>query len=366
MESSLYQEAEPDKTQELKKNMFLDFGSGSSTKQQKYASLLTSPDMNMLKMASPEIEKMLFASNSLSVLQTPTPTQFIYPKYVTDEQEAYARGFVEALAQLQNGSMAGQPGAQMMPNAAGTSGMQDVKQQAELPAASSSEDQPTYSTLLPLSSTASTMSTSNAATTLASMSSNMGIPAPNMSGMPPKRPFQFAPSPLVTPKQPLPTAMPSSSSLPSTSADMTLSINVKDEPPYSAPNSSSADHAAPTNSSQVSPSPSSSRMTDSPGALSPGSVNMDDNVSMNLADQEAMKVERKRARNRIAARKCRTRKLERISRLEEKVAELKNRNNDLLQHATSLNEQVAQLKQQIMDHMKTGCQIILPNGQQQS
>ena len=89
----------------------------------------------------------------------------------------------------------------------------------------------------------------------------------------------------------------------------------------------------------------------------------DTDLSLNMGDQEGMKLERKRARNRIAARKCRTRKLERISRLEEKVADLKNRNNDLLQHATSLNEQVVQLKQQIMDHMKTGCQIMMPNAQ---
>ena len=43
--------------------------------------------------------------------------------------------------------------------------------------------------------------------------------------------------------------------------------------------------------------------------------------------------------------------------------ELKTKNNELLQHATSLNDQVVQLKQQIMDHMKTGCQILMPNAQ---
>ena len=34
------------------------------------------------------------------VTTTPTPTQFLCPKYVTEEQDAYARGFVDALAEL--------------------------------------------------------------------------------------------------------------------------------------------------------------------------------------------------------------------------------------------------------------------------
>lgn len=358
MDTSLYQEQEPDKTQELKKNMFLDFGAGSSTKQQKFASLLASPDMNMLKMASPELEKMLLASNSL--LQTPTPTQFIYPKYVTDEQEAYARGFVEALAQLQNGTgMPGQPG-QIIPNTsvAHSSGIPGSSQDSKSTEGTSTEP-PTYSTLMPMSSAPPTqpMSASNAATTLANMSA-----ANPPIGIPQKRPYQFVPSALAAPTRPPTSTVPSSSAamlgLPQSAGN--LSVRVKDEPPYNA------DHTVPSGSSQVSPAPSSSRLTDSPGPLSPGSTNMDneDGVPMHIGgDQEVMKVERKRARNRIAARKCRTRKLERISRLEEKVSELKNRNNDLLQHATSLNEQVVQLKQQIMDHMKTGCQIMMPNAQ---
>ena len=371
METSLYQEQEPDKTQELKKNMFLDFGAGSNTKQQKFASLLASPDMNMLKMASPELEKMLLASNNL--LQTPTPTQFLYPKYVTDEQEAYARGFVEALAQLQNSGMPGQPQITGAPAAGvpGTSGLQDGGNKPGEAASSNSDQPPTYSTLLPMSSapTIPSISATSAATTLA----NMSAVNPTI-GLPQKRPYQFVPSALAAhappPTSTIPGAMSagtlpaalsvpssSSSSAPSTSAG--LRVNVKDEPSHSA------DHTVPSGSSQVSPAPSSSRLTDSPGPGSPGSVNMDNDadLSLNMGDQEGMKLERKRARNRIAARKCRTRKLERISRLEEKVADLKNRNNDLLQHATSLNEQVVQLKQQIMDHMKTGCQIMMPNAQ---
>lgn len=337
MENSLYSnsgldgDTDSDKTQELKKNMFLDFASGN-TKQQKFASLLASPDFNMLKVASPELEKMLFASNGL--LQTPTPTQFIYPKYVTDEQEAYARGFVEALAQL-HGGIPGQPGS-VVPGAQGSQSSSS---------SNPSSESSVYSQFLPTSASGSVVHSS----------------ASNLPTMPKK----VATSSLATTSKP-PTSTVPSVSLGFVPSATSLDLNVKSEPFSQDRN---LDHTVPTASTslQVSPTPSSSRLSDSPSPapISPGStVNMDNdhtNLPIDLDDQESIKVERKRARNRIAARKCRTRKLERISRLEEKVNDLKNKNNELLQHATSLNEQVVQLKQQIVDHMKTGCQIMMPN-----
>lgn len=85
----------------------------------------------------------------------------------------------------------------------------------------------------------------------------------------------------------------------------------------------------------------------SPPALSP----------IDLETQERIKAERKKLRNRIAASKCRKRKLERISRLEEKVKVLKTQNSDLASTAGILREQVAQLKQKVMNHVTSGCQI---------
>ncbi|XP_061116521.1 transcription factor Jun-like [Conger conger] len=73
--------------------------------------------------------------------------------------------------------------------------------------------------------------------------------------------------------------------------------------------------------------------------------------------QEGTKAERKRLRNRIAATKCRKRKLERISRLEEKVKILKTQNVDLASTAGILREQVAQLKRKVLTHATNGCQI---------
>lgn len=87
--------------------------------------------------------------------------------------------------------------------------------------------------------------------------------------------------------------------------------------------------------------------TSSPPSLSP----------IDLETQERIKAERKKLRNRIAASKCRKRKLERISRLEEKVKVLKTQNSDLASTASILREQVAQLKQKVMNHVTNGCQI---------
>ncbi|XP_061587528.1 transcription factor JunD-like [Cololabis saira] len=73
--------------------------------------------------------------------------------------------------------------------------------------------------------------------------------------------------------------------------------------------------------------------------------------------QERVKAERKKLRNRIAASKCRRRKLERIARLEEKVRALKGRNGELAATAAALREQVGQLKRRVMGHVSGGCRI---------
>lgn len=68
-------------------------------KNQNKADLLSSPDVQKLKLASPDLER--FITNQHSLV---TPTQVFFPKNVTEEQELYAKGFVDALAQLQQDS----------------------------------------------------------------------------------------------------------------------------------------------------------------------------------------------------------------------------------------------------------------------
>ncbi|XP_056374228.1 transcription factor JunD-like [Hyla sarda] len=99
--------------------------------------------------------------------------------------------------------------------------------------------------------------------------------------------------------------------------------------------------------SQSSATAGSAGDTSTPPSLSP----------IDLETQERIKAERKRLRNRIAASKCRKRKLERIARLEEKVKVLKSQNSDLASTASLLREQVSQLKHKVMSHVTSGCQI---------
>ncbi|XP_066449784.1 transcription factor JunB [Eleutherodactylus coqui] len=80
---------------------------------------------------------------------------------------------------------------------------------------------------------------------------------------------------------------------------------------------------------------------------------------INMEEQEKIKVERKRLRNRLAATKCRKRKLERIARLEDKVRELKSENCGLSGTAGALREQVEQLKGRVREHARHGCQLLL-------
>lgn len=332
----MYQDNDTGKTQQMKKTMQLDFASKTS-KGHKFQNMLNSPDLNMLKLSSPELEKMLITQNG-TVGTTPTPTQFVYPKYVTDEQEAYARGFVEALAELHS-----TPNMPMTSN-----GNNQPGPSSSLPQANNRAVTSTYSTLMPMSTQSSFSSACNMPP-----ASSYSMMNPSIS----RRHPPFAPSGLLSgnnsmPNHQQPPQMPPV--VPASTAYGT--VQVKSEPSTS----SYSDHQVPH-----SPSGASSRMSDSPSLSDSGydhveNINRLDSIPVDLEEQEKIKLERKRARNRIAARKCRTRKLERIGRLEEKVADLKGRNNELAQTAASLHDQVTQLKQQIMEHMKSGCHIMMP------
>ncbi|KAH9515438.1 hypothetical protein Btru_014453 [Bulinus truncatus] len=293
MEHSLYSDADgPDSVvSKLKRTMTLDFNASSATKHKKLATVLASPDLNMLKLASPELEKMIIQANGM-VTTTPTPTQFIFPKFVTEEQEAYARGFVDALAELQSSGALSGPRSQEISRTFTT---------LTVPTALS------QSASVPTSVAGSVFATAN------DLTATTTLPGGHVARLP---------STLSQPKSALPT---SKASIPISSSVLDSRLpQIKDEP-------------------QTVPCLSSSP------PLSP----------INMESQEKIKLERKRARNRVAARKCRTRKLERISRLEDRVKELKGQNSDLVNTATSLRDQVMKLKQQIVEHVNNGCQIMM-------
>lgn len=83
---------------------------------------------------------------------------------------------------------------------------------------------------------------------------------------------------------------------------------------------------------------------------------------IDMASQEKIKLERKRMRNRVAASKCRKRKLEKISKLEDKVNCLKRENGELNGVLDKLRDSVSELKEQVMRHANAGCQIVLLQG----
>lgn len=290
---------------QLKRNMTLDFTLGSGTKARKLATVLQSPDLNMLKLASPELEKMIIQANGL-VTTTPTPTQFIFPKFVTEEQEAYARGFVDALAQLHGPETNGvTPVSQVLAKAVVSSSASNAIGQAFPPNSTVSYASLPVTTLQQLSTT----------TTLPNgvvLSSSGGLTVPSVvSSVGGGSVSHISKPSLLSHVQHAPTSV--DIRVPKLEEEQTVPC-LSSSPP-----------------------------------LSP----------INMESQERIKLERKRARNRVAARKCRTRKLERIARLEDRVKDLKGQNNDLLTTATNLREQVMKLKQQIVEHVNSGCQIMV-------
>ncbi|XP_034469050.1 transcription factor jun-D-like [Hippoglossus hippoglossus] len=257
--------------------------------------LLNSPDLGLLKLTSPDLERLIIQSNGLVAASANSASQFLYPKSASDEQE-FAEGFVKALEDLHKQNQLSEAGCVSVDrlellassNAVGAAGLQ-------------TSDLPVYTTLngyaaSPLGATTINYSTDTI-------------------------PFPPPPSHLSSAAHHHAAAAAALSRLQSAGG-------VKDEP-QTVPDMQSFGDSPP---------------------LSP--IDMD--------NQERIKAERKKLRNRIAASKCRKRKLERISRLEDKVKSLKTQNTELASTASVLREQVAQLKQKVMNHVSSGCQL-LPN-----
>ncbi|KAM8838848.1 transcription factor JunD-like [Synchiropus picturatus] len=270
----------------MKKEINLNLSDQTSELKPNPEGLLNSPDLGILKLASPDLERLIIQSN-------PAP-QFLFPKSASDEQE-FAEGFVKALEDLHKQNQLTEAGCVSVDrlellgsaNQVGSAGLQTT-------------DLPVYTTLngyaaSPLGGTAT-----------------INYPTDTV-------PFPPPPPPLSGQQQ----AAAAAALTRLQTAGM-----VKDEP-QTVPDMQSFGDSPP---------------------LSP--IDMD--------NQERIKAERKKLRNRIAASKCRKRKLERISRLEDKVKSLKTQNTELASTASVLREQVAQLKQKVMNHVSSGCQL-LPN-----
>ncbi|XP_075681643.1 transcription factor Jun-like [Rhinoderma darwinii] len=279
--------------------------------------------LNLLKLTPPELEHLLIqaanpgisatsSSNpstatiaapqqGTSVPATAVPHPFLYrnQQVITQEQEGFADGFVKALADLhkQNQLL----GAPISPSTLATCSPSYLTRSVH-PAG----EVPVYTNL---------------------SSFNPAATATPLSPTPPQPPVPYTGNTVsTTPAVQL--HFPGLNRLHTVRGPLDEPQTVPDVSKSGAPASSAGD-------------------TSTPPSLSP----------IDLETQERIKAERKRLRNRIAASKCRKRKLERIARLEEKVKVLKSQNSDLASTASLLREQVSQLKHKVMSHVTSGCQI---------
>merc|ERR1712183_348827 len=72
---------------------------------------------------------------------------------------------------------------------------------------------------------------------------------------------------------------------------------------------------------------------------------------------ERFRLERKRERNRIAATKCRQRKLEKIAQLDSEVSQLKEENLTLKKVREKLREEAQELRRRLRLHVDGGCVV---------
>jgi len=287
--------------------------------------ILTSPDVQMLKLTSPQLAEFLTRNPSLA---TPTPSGgYQFPTTVTAEQELYVRGFEEALknkhatAQQQTVTSTSAIGsntpAQILAIEKATAAYK--QQQAFLPPTTTSipvtvQQQILPSTIAP--GPVPTIAISSAASTVSEQSSTNSRPSSSASGSYDDSASDYLPTTVVVKQEP----------------DQDGSSNSY----TSTVTSTRGRGRARKNSSNV-----------RGVGISP----------IDMESQEVIKLERKRLRNRLAASKCRKRKLERISNLDEKVSDLKEENGELMGIVKRLKESICNLKQEVMEHVQHGCQI---------
>lgn len=257
----------------LKRPATLELNPGKRRKPMYNASVtappvLTSPDLQVLKLVSPELEKIIINN---AALPTPTPSSILYPTKATTEQEQFAKGFDEALLSMHE---------------------KDNINKMHI-THNNNNNNSTSNNNNNSSSNSSSNSSGNSIVAAGSTSvPTSGVHSNTMSG----------------------------GDITYTDLDSYPGV-IKEEPqtvPQSPP---------------VSP--------------------------INMENQERIKLERKRLRNRVAASKCRKRKLERISKLEDKVKDLKTQNTELCSIVFNLKQHVIQLKQQVIEHHNSGCTITL-------
>lgn len=326
----------------MKTNMTLDLSKSKDHKLQ-----VPTSEMGLF-ITTPELERLITQnSNPNFILTTPTPTtNILFPKHVTEEQEAYARGFVDALGKLHKNNP---PTTTISPIYTSldniiTTPNNETFSKANLPTTVNSynfsNNQPTP--FLPNNfqqQQPTDMKTINSSTVSSLLNHNNNLISQNYDGnfyYNKVDNFQNTNNNSFTA---LNTIIPA----PNTQHQM-----IKSESYHTVPHSPAS--VSSRSSSQASPL-----------NLQNNNIHNNNFQPINMDFQETAKLERKRARNRVAATKCRNRKLERIVRLEMRVKDLKDQNLSLVQSSGLLKEQVRSLKNTIISHTNQGCQVMLTN-----
>jgi len=269
-----------------RKALTLDLNAATNKKSKAAPHILTSPDVQMLKLTSPELAEFLTRNPALN---TPTPSgnNILFPKHVTEEQEIYVKGFEVALKNLQQGK-------------------NDTNQ---VPIQSFKSEPSSIET------TIETIERATAAHRAKLASEVSPRPSSSASGSMDSSEFRIKEE----------------------------NIDDDDDDDNDESDDYSDDEDLPTTSRKKAGRKPNNKLL----GMNP----------INMVSQEKIKLERKRQRNRLAASKCRKRKLERISHLELKVRDLKGENAELANVVKKLKDSVYGLKQEVLEHHNNGCLI---------
>ncbi len=290
-------------------------------------SKLLYPDRLSTPLSTPEVTSLLSGverSSSLSLITSQAPSPRFLRGEVTTEQEMYARGFLEALDELHTG----------------------VNRQPEAPAPNSK----------PVSS-GSRMNVNMPRSTHHHSSQDLATTSQFISGPNPSL-EAVAPTYVTATMDYIPNIAPPSQTTSNAYAAAHSYAYSQPLINHFSPAMDYSGYSSPPISTQ-------SQSSTSESTLSSHNIMMKELQRVVPADsktQEHMKVERKKARNRIAASKCRLRRLQRESDLQGKVRILRDHNQELNNEMKGLKLQISNLKKALVQHMKGGCQVNLPEG----
>jgi len=268
---------------------------------------------------------------------TPTPTQFLFPTSVTAEQEAYASGFARALEEIyrSEGQLQNRPKMVTLVDNTPTSSQ--------------------FTTLNNVGRSNPFTAPPSYSLATAGICSNVIWPGSNAADSVRSTPMSYVqPERSYVPYVPTGNGFDISTTHSMTSASSTISTPF---PKNGSQYTNWQDMMAPV-------SDTSSQSTGSSSCLSLSAA-ADSTVSgppttVDLDEQDQWRLERKRAKNRVAAARCQMRKMERITRLQEKVQELRNNNARLAMTVAELTNHISILRKQILMHTEHGCRMMIP------